>query len=127
MKMFTWLDGRLFQLLFSYFIELPGTQELPEMPVTPDASSVGKSTTDGKDFYFFVLKKDAASQLFDAFGEDNRGAGCDHVDGGTSRFDQNGVIYEAICANCKELDAYPYSHNSWCVVNQQPIKFWWEM
>ena len=75
------------------------------MPVTPDANTVGKSTTDGKDFYFFVLKKDAASQLFGCFfGEDNRGAGCDHVDGGTSRFDQNGVIYEAICANCKELD-----------------------
>ncbi len=24
----------------------------------------------------------------------------DHVDGGTSRFDQNGVIYQAICGNC---------------------------
>jgi gliding motility-associated-like protein len=24
----------------------------------------------------------------------------EHVDGGTSRFDQNGVIYQAICANC---------------------------
>ena len=37
------------------------------MPVTPDAASAGKSTTDGKDFYFFVLKKDAASQLFGSF------------------------------------------------------------
>jgi hypothetical protein len=32
------------------------------------------------------------------FGQD--GGFTDHVDGGTSRFDQNGVIYEAMCANC---------------------------
>ncbi len=29
------------------------------LPVTPDAANAGKSSTDGKDFYFFVLKKDA--------------------------------------------------------------------
>ena len=91
------------------------------MPVTPDAGSVGKANTDGKDFYFFVLKKDARSQLFGAFfGEDNHGAGCDHVDGGTSRFDQNGVIYEAICANCKELDpnaVFPTTPGAWSTSN----------
>lgn len=69
------------------------------MPVTPDAF---KSNTDGRDFYFFVLKKDAASLLFASFfGENNSGGnGNDHVDGGTSRFDRNGVIYQAMCANC---------------------------
>jgi gliding motility-associated-like protein len=91
------------------------------MPVTADAANAGKSTTDGKDFYFFVLKKDAASQLFGSFfGENNLGAGCDHVDGGTSRFDQNGVIYEAICANCKELDpgaVFPTTPGAWSTSN----------
>jgi PKD repeat protein len=91
------------------------------MPVTPDAGSVGKATTDGKDFYFFVLKRDAVSQLFGSFfGENNLGAGCDHVDGGTSRFDQNGVIYEAICANCKELDpnaVFPTTPGAWSTSN----------
>ncbi len=72
------------------------------MPVTPDAI---KTTTDGKDFYFFVLKRDAAGILFGSwFGENNNqqqgGGGTDHVDGGTSRFDRNGVIYQAICGNC---------------------------
>lgn len=69
------------------------------LPVTGNAI---KSNTDGKDFYFFVLKRDASQQLFGSFfGEVNRpGAGCDHVDGGTSRFDRNGIIYQAICANC---------------------------
>lgn len=76
------------------------------LPVTSDAF---KSQTDGKDFYFFVLKKDATSQLFGSFfGEDNIPAGGgDHVDGGTSRFDRNGVIYQAICANCYLINPHP--------------------
>ncbi len=54
---------------------------------------------DGADFYFFVLRKDAVSQLFGShFGQ--FGGFSDHVDGGTSRFDANGIIYQAICANC---------------------------
>jgi gliding motility-associated-like protein len=89
------------------------------LPVTPDAL---KSTTDGKDFYFFVLKKDAVSQLYGSFfGEDNSGGGCDHVDGGTSRFDQNGIIYEAICGNCKGLNPgntnFPTTPGAWSTGN----------
>ena len=66
------------------------------MPVTSDAL---QSTTDGSDFYFFVLKKNATAQLFGSFWGQNGGL-ADHVDGGTSRFDKQGVIYQAICANC---------------------------
>jgi gliding motility-associated-like protein len=29
----------------------------------------------------------------------------EHVDGGTSRFDANGVIYQALCANCKNVSS----------------------
>lgn len=55
--------------------------------------------TDNKDFYFFVLEKNAQSQLFGSwFGQ--RGGEGDHVDGGTSRFDTRGAIYQALCANC---------------------------
>lgn len=85
------------------------------LPVTPDAF---KSNTDGRDFYFFVLKKDAASQLFGSFfGENNSGGnGNDHVDGGTSRFDRNGVIYQAMCANCMigtSQPSFPTTPGSW--------------
>jgi gliding motility-associated-like protein len=92
------------------------------LPITPDAI---KTTTDGKDMYFFVLQKNAAAQLFGSFfGENNpAGAGTDHVDGGTSRFDQNGVIYQAICGNCK-LGApalpYPTTPGAWSTVNNSP-------
>jgi gliding motility-associated-like protein len=71
------------------------------LPVTPDAF---QRNTDGSDFYFFVLQKNAASQLYGSFfGQLGGGGGLEHVDGGTSRFDANGVIYQAMCANCKNV------------------------
>lgn len=76
------------------------------LPVTPDAGSAGKSSTDGHDFYFFVLKKDAVGILFASF-YGQTGGFTDHVDGGTSRFDKTGVIYEAICANCGDQAVFP--------------------
>ncbi len=66
------------------------------LPVTSDAI---KKTSDNNDFYFFVLAAFADKQLFGSFFGQNGGL-ADHVDGGTSRFDEDGVIYQAICANC---------------------------
>lgn len=74
------------------------------LPITTDAY---QKTTDGSDFYFFVMKKDAAGQLYGSFFGQYMGAFQEHVDGGTSRFDQNGVIYEAICANCYGGAVFP--------------------
>ncbi|WP_295125800.1 PKD domain-containing protein [uncultured Chitinophaga sp.] len=65
------------------------------LPVTPDAR---KPQTDGSDFYFFVLQRDATAQLYGTFYGGNQLL--EHVDGGTSRFDRNGVIYQAICSSC---------------------------
>jgi gliding motility-associated-like protein len=69
------------------------------LTATPDAI---RSATDGNDFYFFVLEKDAQSQLYGTFfGQNDARKISDHVDGGTSRFDQDGIIYQAVCANCQ--------------------------
>ncbi|MBI5372622.1 MAG: PKD domain-containing protein [Sphingobacteriales bacterium] len=88
------------------------------LPVTPDAF---KSTTDGKDLYFFVLKKDAVSLLFGSFfGEYNApGKASDHVDGGTSRFDRTGKIYQAICGNCDigGRSNFPTTAGAWSTTN----------
>ena len=65
-----------------------------------------QSKTDGSDFYFLVLKRDAEAPLYATFFGQNGGFG-DHVDGGTSRFDRDGVIYQAVCANCLFYDRYP--------------------
>ncbi len=73
-----------------------GTAGVAGMPVTPDAI---KTVTDNRDMYFIVLKKDATEVLYGTFFGQDGGEG-EHVDGGTSRYDQEGVIYQAICANC---------------------------
>lgn len=63
----------------------------------PTSSDAFQTTTDGSDFYFMILAKDAQSFLFGSyFG----GTSEDHVDGGTSRFSPDGVIYQAVCAGC---------------------------
>jgi gliding motility-associated-like protein len=57
-------------------------------------------TTDGQDFYVMVMKDDASAITYATY----FGSATDeeHVDGGTSRFDKKGVIYQAICAGCAD-------------------------
>lgn len=88
------------------------------MPVTSDALQ-GTTDPTGSDFYFIVLKKDAASLLYGTFfGQvDNNDTYGDHVDGGTSRFDQSGVIYQAICANCGKGVDFPGTPGTWSTTN----------
>ena len=65
----------------------------------PLAGNPIQNYTDNKDFYFFVMEKDATRQLYGSFFGQQGGEG-DHVDGGTARFDNKGAIYQAVCANC---------------------------
>jgi gliding motility-associated-like protein len=79
-----------------------------------------KSSTDGDDFFFFVLERDGDSQLYGSFFGQNGGFD-DHVDGGTSRFDENGVIYHAVCANCSNSNfpgvIFPTTPGVWSPTN----------
>jgi len=74
-------------------------------------------TTDGNDFYFFGLQRNAAAQLYgDFFGQ--TGGFTDHADGGTSRFDDNGVLYQTICANCGSgTVVFPTTPGVWAPTN----------
>ena len=68
-----------------------------------------QSTTDGRDFYFLVLDPDWKSpRLATYFG----GTGREHVDGGTSRFDRTGRIFQAVCAGCGGTSTYPTFPNN---------------
>jgi gliding motility-associated-like protein len=72
------------------------------MYVTSDAV---QPTTDGNDFYVMVMKDDASAITYATyFGSNNRE---EHVDGGTSRFDKKGVIYESVCAGCGGYSTFP--------------------
>ncbi|MEO6405347.1 MAG: PKD domain-containing protein, partial [Ferruginibacter sp.] len=80
----------------------------------------GIPAPDGGDFYFFVLEKNSTRQLFGSHFGQFGGLG-DHVDGGTSRFDENGVIYQAICANCEGGQSsfvFPTTPGSWSPSNR---------
>ncbi len=84
------------------------------LPITPDAY---QKTTDNSDLYFFVLEKNAKSQLYGSFFGQSGGYG-EHVDGGTSRFDRNGVIYQSICANCGTTKPnFPTTPGAWSQSN----------
>jgi gliding motility-associated-like protein len=65
------------------------------MPITSDAF---QSTTDGSDFYIMVLEDDASGIVYGSYFGGNTSS--EHVDGGTSRFDRKGKVYQAICAGC---------------------------
>lgn len=72
------------------------------MEVTPDAF---KPTTDGHDFYLMVLEDDASKLVYGSFYGGNISE--EHVDGGTSRFDEKGVMYQSVCAGCGGNNDFP--------------------
>ncbi len=90
----------------------PFASPMTNMPITPGAI---QPTTDNQDFYFIVLSKNAGALLYGTY----RGqAGVDeHVDGGTSRFDKNGVVYQAICAGCGR-SSFPTTQGAYSTTNQ---------
>lgn len=70
------------------------------MPVTADAY---QSSSSGSDFYFMVLTDDATQFLYGTYLGGNLSR--THVDGGTSRFDKGGIVYQAVCAGCAAYNA----------------------
>ncbi|MFN0187157.1 MAG: PKD domain-containing protein [Bacteroidia bacterium] len=67
--------------------------------ITPNAiPSIGA-------FYVAVINQDATALVFATY----YGAGGDHVDGGTSRFDSRGVIYQGVCTGSNTFPTLPGS------------------
>ena len=67
------------------------------LPVTAGAI---QSTTDGSDFYLAQFRPGMQSIEYATFYGERGGSG-EHVDGGTSRFDKKGVVYQAVCGGCR--------------------------
>ncbi|HZE86542.1 MAG TPA: PKD domain-containing protein, partial [Puia sp.] len=85
------------------------------------ADAIKRISLDNRDFYFVVLKKDVTDILYGTFfgQDDNAHSISEHVDGGTSRYDQNGIIYQAICANCNggTAKSFPTTAGVWSRTN----------
>ncbi|MDG2246944.1 MAG: gliding motility-associated C-terminal domain-containing protein [Flavobacteriales bacterium] len=80
----------------------PNTDTVFGMETTPDAY---QDDTNGSDFYLLVLEDDASDIVYGSFFGGLTSA--EHVDGGTSRFNRKGQIYQSVCAGCGSNDDFP--------------------
>lgn len=86
---------------------------LNNMPIT--ANAFQPTSGDGFNFYLIVFSRDIGSLLYATYfgGPLSR----EHVDGGTSRFDDNGIVYQSVCAGCSNNDDFPTTPGAWSQVN----------
>lgn len=91
---------------------LQGTP-LSGMPVTPGAFQT--NPPNGFDFYLLVIKRDFQDILYGSYLGGNSAQ--EHVDGGTSRFDKNGVVYQSVCGGCGGNSDFPVSNGAWSSQN----------
>ncbi|MBK6755195.1 MAG: gliding motility-associated C-terminal domain-containing protein [Flavobacteriales bacterium] len=82
------------------------------LPTTPGTF---QASTDGSDFYLMVLEPEAIGLNYATFF--GGGITAEHVDGGTSRFDKNGNVYQAVCAGCGGQDDFPTTPGAWSNTN----------
>lgn len=90
-----------------------GGSALTGMPTTANATQ--PSSGDGFNFYLFVLERNAQSMLYGTYFGGNLSD--EHVDGGTSRFDKNGIVYQSVCAGCWNNDDFPTTTGAWSNTN----------
>ena len=87
------------------------------LPVSANAFQIN---TDDQDFYFLVIQNDASALVYATFygGVQTLGMSGEHVDGGTSRFDKKGIIYQSVCAGCGAgYDNLPTTPGAWSNTN----------
>lgn len=87
-------------------IPVPTSTIMQNMPLFQPT----QSTTDGHDFYFMGLDSNFVLKYGSYFGGNQSE---EHVDGGTSRFDARGKIYQSACAGCGANDDWPVTPGAW--------------
>ena len=91
---------------------LQGTP-LAGMPVSSDAFIA--TPPNGFDFYLLVIAREFTNLLYGSYLGGNQAQ--EHVDGGTSRFDKNGVVYQSVCGGCGGFSDFPTSSGAWSSSN----------
>ena len=83
------------------------------MPTTSDAEFA--TSPNGFDFYLIVFERDVQNILYGSYYGGTFSS--EHVDGGTSRFDKMGVVYQSVCAGCQNNDDFPTTTGAWSNTN----------
>lgn len=95
-------------------IYVSGWGEVQNYTVTSDAFQSNADPI-SSDFYLVVFEANAAAMEYGTFfGSDGQ---FDHVDGGTSRFDNRGIIYQSACAGCGGTSDFPISSDAYSTTN----------
>lgn len=86
------------------------------LPITAGAI---QPTTDGNDYYLVMFSEDADTIIYSTFFGGNTSP--DHVDGGTSRFDKRGIVYQAVCSSCfGSTSDFPTTPGAWSNTDNGP-------
>ncbi|MGQ9864491.1 MAG: PKD domain-containing protein [Bacteroidia bacterium] len=85
------------------------------LPTTPGAY---QTTTDGADFYLAIFDYPLANLVYASFFGGS--VSPEHVDGGTSRFDPRGIVYQSVCAGCPGNQDFPATPGAISNTNQSP-------
>ncbi len=88
------------------------------LPITANAV---QKTTDGSDFYLIVFSKNLTSLAYATFYGGN--VSLEHVDGGTSRFDKNGNVFQAVCGGCGGHSDFPTTNGAWSNTNNSTTPY----
>ena len=81
----------------------------------PLSAGAFQTTTDDNDYYFLVISDDASTLKYSTyFGSPHA---FEHVDGGTSRFDRKGLIYQGVCGGCGGYSDFPTTVGAWSRTN----------
>lgn len=95
---------------------ITNNQPLNNMPITADAFQ--STPPNGFDFYMMVIERSFSSLKYASYLGGNQSG--EHVDGGTSRFDKNGVVYQSVCGGCGAHSDFPTTPNAWSSLNLSP-------
>lgn len=91
---------------------LGGSLTTTGLPVSADAH---QPNTAGHDLYLAVFDINMNALTYATFyGGD---LSPEHVDGGTSRFDRRGRVYQSVCAGCQNNDDFPTTPGAWSNTN----------
>ena len=86
------------------------------LPITPGTAF--QQFTTGSDYYLMVMDDNANQLIYGSFYGGSISA--EHVDGGTSRFDRKGMMYQSVCAGCGGNSDFPTTVGAHSVVNSSP-------
>jgi len=82
------------------------------LPATPGAI---QTTTTGHDLYLAIF--DINMNALDYATFFGGPTSPEHVDGGTSRFDRRGRVYQSVCAGCQGNSDFPTTPGAWSATN----------